>query len=338
MKFSIIVPVYNVEQFLSKCLDSVINQQFSDYEIVAVNDGSTDSSQKILEEYARKTKRLRIFNQENKGLGGARNTGIYEAVGDYLLLLDSDDYLEDNALEKIGEYLDRYNLDILAFDCNKVDMEGKLLEKVTVTEFEEIFTKLTQKQFVVFEPTACTKVYRRNLFIDNDINFPEKLWYEDLATIFKLVPFAKKIGYLKQAYYNYVQQPNSITHSVNTKRMMEIMDAVNIELDFYKNRGLFKEYYKELEWNCVLHALYYSSFRLLTCGYHVKEMEKLHRYCKSNFPNMEKNDYVLQRKGNKYLMDLVLKKRFLNFYVRTGFMIKCVKIIKSIVPLKKWRG
>ena len=99
MKYSIIVPVYNVEQFLETCIESILHQNFIDYEIIAVNDGSTDGSKEILEDYLKKTERLKVIHQRNKGLGGARNTGIQTATGDYLLLLDSDDYLEMNALE-----------------------------------------------------------------------------------------------------------------------------------------------------------------------------------------------------------------------------------------------
>ena len=216
MKYSIIVPVYNVEQFLETCIESILHQNFIDYEIIAVNDGSTDGSKEILEDYLKKTERLKVIHQRNKGLGGARNTGIQTATGDYLLLLDSDDYLEMNALETLATYLDKYNLDILAFDCNKVDIEGNIIETISVIDYKEKYTPLTQKQFLFFEPTACTKVYKRTLFTQNKIRFPERLWYEDLATVFRLVPYAKRIGYLKESCYNYVQQPNSITHSFHS--------------------------------------------------------------------------------------------------------------------------
>lgn len=338
MKFSIIIPVYNVEQFLAKCLDSVLGQSFDDFEVIAVNDGSTDNSKQILEKYTSKSRKLKVINQINKGLGGARNTGIKEAAGEYLLLLDSDDYLEVNTLQLLGEFLEQYQLDILAFDCNKVDLNGNLIERITITDYQEKYTELSRKQFMLFEPTACTKVYKRRLFVDNGIMFPERLWYEDLATVFRIVPYANKIGYLKEACYNYVQQPNSITHSVNTKRMMEIMDAVDTEVNFYKKMGLFEAYYKELEWQCVLHVLYYSSYRLLTCGFNIGKMRKLYQYSEKNFPSFKKNEYVLRRKKTKALMNLVINKRILCFYLHTGFVIRCVSIIKKIIPLKKWRS
>ena len=108
MRFSVIIPVYNVEKFIGKCLDSVFKQTYSDYEIVAVNDGSTDSSLKILENYQINNPKLKIISQKNKGLGGARNTGISNAKGEFLIFLDSDDYIATNMLETLDYYLSEY--------------------------------------------------------------------------------------------------------------------------------------------------------------------------------------------------------------------------------------
>lgn len=335
MKFSIIVPVYNVERFLEKCLDSILNQDYSDYEIVAVNDGSQDNSANILERYKEKTDKLQVIYQENKGLGGARNTGIKNAKGEYLFFLDSDDYIDMYTLSTLTKYLEINNLDILAFDCMRVDENGNVFETVSVNEYKQEYTLLSKKEFLLFEPTSCTKIYRRELFVNNGIEFPERLWYEDLATIYKTVPFAKNIGYLKKAFYYYVQQSNSITHSVNTIRMLEIIKAFESEVHFYKQNNLFEKYYAELEWNCALHVLYYSAYRLLTCGYNKKEMQELYKYSKSLFPNIESNIYVLRKKKSRDLMELVMNRRYFLFYLKTGFMIKCVRVLKPIVKLVK---
>lgn len=192
MMFSVIIPVYNVEKYITKCLKSILNQTYSDYEIIIVNDGSTDSSIKILEKYQSYISNLKIINQQNRGLGGARNTGIRYARGDYLVFLDSDDYVAQNMLETIDMYLKKYNLDIIAFDCIQVDTEGNILQNITNDEYKNYYTDLTKQQYLLLEPTSCTKVYKRTLYTTFNIYFPEKLWYEDLATIFKLVKNAKK--------------------------------------------------------------------------------------------------------------------------------------------------
>ena len=337
MKFSVIVPVYNVERFLPKCLDSVLAQDFCDYEIVAVDDGSKDGSGQILHHYLEKTNRLRIIHQENKGLGGARNTGIDAAQGDYLLLLDSDDTIEPNTLTVLAEYLDRYDLDILAFDCLRVNEDGSVIERVTTPDYTEKYTPLTGKKFLLLEPTGCTKVYRRSLFVDNMIRFPEKLWYEDLATVFRLAPFTDKVGYLKEPLYLYVQQSGSITHSTNTSRMMEITTAFNMEIDFYKKIGAFETYRAELEWNCALHVMYYSAFRLLGCGYHHKQMHQLFSYSYALFPDIEKNEYVLRKAPLRYLMSEVMEGKLFRFYWKVNVIPNIVQLIKTVTHWDRWK-
>lgn len=337
VKFSVIVPVYNVERFLAKCLDSILLQDYDDYEIVAVNDGSTDNSARILEEYAQKTDKLRVVHQQNRGLGGARNTGIAHAEGEYLFLLDSDDYIAPHALRHIVEYLDRFHLDVLAFDWQKVDEQGNYLERATMQEYEEQFTLLPAKQLLLFEPTGCTKVYRRELFVQNGIVYPERLWYEDLATTFKVAPFLTAFGYLKEPLYYYVQQPQSITHSRNTERMMEIITAMDSEIAFYRERGLLEEYSRKLEWNCFLHCVYYSAFRVLMCGYRPGQMETLWKYCKSQFPKMEENEYIRKYKEQRYMMDTVLQKKWWLFYWKNNLRVRCVEKVYGILRVLRLR-
>ena len=335
MKFSVIVPVYNVEKFLAKCLDSILQQTYQDYEIVAVNDGSTDSSVKILKQYQEKSTKVRVITQKNKGLGGARNTGIQNAQGEFLVFLDSDDYIENNMLEILAQYLEKYKLDILAFDCNLVNLYGEILQRATFSGSKDKYTSLTQQEFLLLEPTSCTKVYRRTLYIEHNIKFPERLWYEDLATVFKLAPFAKNIGYLKLALYCYVQQDGSITHSTNTKRMMEIETAFNSNVEYFKKQGFWEKFQDELEWNAILHVLYYSAFRLLGCGYHKKNMEDLLIYIESIFPNWKENKYLSDQKKKRYLMDLIVDHKYYKFYLKTGFWNKYVTPI--IAKMKNGR-
>lgn len=332
MRFSIIIPVYNVEKFLKKCLDSAFKQTFSDYEVVAVNDGSTDSSMKILKEYQIENPRLRIIDQENKGLGGARNTGIKSAKGEFLVFLDSDDYISANMLETLDYYLNKYELDILAFDCTLVNEKGDVLQVATNKEYTEHYTSLTDRQFLLLEPTSCVKIYKRLLYVAYDIYFPERLWYEDLATVFKLMPHARSIGYLKEPFYFYVQQSASITHSSNTNRMMEIQTALKSNIEYFKQIELWEKYYPELEWNATLHGIYYSALRLFGCGYNKKKMKQLYRFVDEYFPSWRKNKYLEERINTRYLMNEVVHRKYLAIYLKTGF---CMKYFK---PLYTWVG
>lgn len=331
MQFSIIIPVYNTEKYLTKCLESVLKQNFEDYEILVVNDGSTDSSKDILKEFQRKNSKIKIFNQLNRGLGGARNTGIVNAQGEYLLFLDSDDYLAENAIYILDKYIRRNNPDILAFDCNLTDVNDNIIQRATVKEYNSKYTMLTSQQFLMLEPTSCTKIFKKMLFIDYNILFPEKLWYEDLATVFRIAPLTEKIGYLKEPLYYYVQHEKSITHSANIKRMMEIKTAFDINIEYYKQNNYMDMYYKELEWNCVLHVLYYSAFRLFCNGYHEKEMKQLFDYVGMNFPEWKKNKYLLNRKTAYDMMEKVIGKHFISFYLKTGFSIKYINWVINML-------
>ena len=332
MKFSIVVPVYNVEKFLEKCLDSIIAQDFNDYEIIAVNDGSTDSSLEILNSYSKKTDKIKVISQSNKGLGGARNTAIENACGDILVFVDSDDFIPQEMLSTLSVYFEKYELDILSYDLTAVySMDFPVTKsKYSADEFV-IFDK---KDFLIAEPTACAKAYRRSLYIDNNIRFPEHLWYEDLATVYRLVPFADKIGYLKKPLYYYVQQPDSITHSANTTRMMEITTAFNIVQSYFKEIGCFDEYYSELEWLCVKHVLYYSAHRFLTKGYYYKQMNALYEFVSSNFPDFKNNKYVNENTPSIYYMDWIVSKQFFRFYAKECLKVKFAKRLRKVFPKK----
>lgn len=336
MRFSIVIPVYNMERFLAKCLDSALNQSFADYEIVVVNDGSTDSSRKILSQYETTSAKIKVIDQENKGLGGARNTGIQHATGEILVFLDSDDYIPSNMLEEIDSYLQEYNLDILAFDCNMVNTSGKILQVATAADISNEYTTLSKKQFLLLEPTACLKVYRRSLYTAHAILFPERLWYEDLATVLKLVPHANRLGYLKKPLYYYVQHEASITHSQNTTRMLEIITAFDSTLQYYKTHGLLTEFHNELEWNCILHVLYYSAFRFFGYDYDRDDMEKAYQYVKNVFPEWEKNKYLAQKGNTRYLMSLVIHHQYFRFFLKTGFFLRYISPV--LVRIQKIRG
>ncbi|MDO4622105.1 MAG: glycosyltransferase family 2 protein [Eubacteriales bacterium] len=316
MVFSVIVPIYNVEQYLDKCLNSILEQTFADYEVIAIDDGATDGSLEILKKYKERDKRVKIIRQENKGLGGARNSGINSAQGDYLFFLDSDDYIPSNALQKLYDCIAVNNVDILAFDSTRVAENGKVIEQST-KPYNSGFTELTKKELMLFEPSFCFKLYKRKLFQSTQIRFPEHLWYEDLATFYRLIPSAEKIGYLKENLYYYVQQGGSITHSLNRNRMQEIMTAYDITLQFYVLNGYFDEFRDELEWLCALHVLYYSAFRIFSCGYYPNEMKTLWNYADSKFSDIQNSIMIMEKAEKTYHMRYVLRKQYLRFYYKT---------------------
>lgn len=312
--FSIIIPVYNTERFIKKCLDSVLQQTYTAYEVIVVNDGTTDASGEISESYSKKYNQIRVITQENKGLGGARNTGIDAAEGDYLVFLDSDDYIREDMLEVLHRALKEGYPDVVAFDAYMVDMSGAIHGRCSIQTYPSSRANLSAKDLLMMEPTSCFKIYRRQLFQENRIYFPERLWYEDFATIPRVALHIQKMTYIKEPLYFYVQNPDSITHSKYSERMLEITRAFDCVLKYYKDKEKFEDYYQELEWNCFLHVLYYSSFRLLHSSYRIKEMRSLEHYCTNLFTGYSHNIYVEQMKDDRYLMAEVVQRRYWRFY------------------------
>lgn len=261
-KLSIIVPVYNVEKYLSKCLDSILYPDLTDYEIIVVNDGSTDSSPEIAAEYERKHESLvRLISTPNGGLGAARDVGIRASAGDFLVFLDSDDYLAPNAVPEMLDAL-KDDFDICLYDLVSVNEDGLEIGRIRGNGGLGSFSLEECPELLTESPCACNKIFRRELFTETDIAFPSRVWYEDLRTVPKLYPGAKKIVYFGKAWYMYLQRSGSITNSADAQRNLEIIDAVDDLTAYYREHGLFDKYREQLEYIAFHHAFLASATRV----------------------------------------------------------------------------
>ncbi len=246
VKVSLIIPVYNVEDYLEKCLDSVLTQTLKEIEIIIVNDGSTDGSLSICKKYTKKDKRVKLITQQNKGLGGARNTGIINADGDFIFLLDSDDYIKNNTIEDTYNFAIKNNLDLVVFNYDKVDKNNKKL--VSPKFGEGIFTKNEAFKKILSlktSPQAWNKLYKRNLFTDNSILYPEKFLHEDLPVTYKLFWHANKIGYLNESYYFWLVRNGSITQNFTYKHINDIATALLETKKFLNDNKIYEIYENE---------------------------------------------------------------------------------------------
>jgi len=231
-KLSIVIPVYNVEKYIRNCLDSVIYEDIEDYEIIVVNDGSTDSSPAICDEYASRFPSLiKYISTENGGLGAARNNGLAIAKGEFVCFLDSDDYLCPNAVQEIMDML-QDDIDAYVFDMIPVTESGVKIGYAAGSDRQGTFTLDEYPEFLFCPPNACNKIWRRKFFEENKILFPGRLWFEDLYTIPKLYIHAKKFLYVEKPWYMYLQRSESITRSTNLKRNLEMITAVNQVIDY----------------------------------------------------------------------------------------------------------
>ncbi len=249
-KISVIVPVYNVEKYLKECLDSIINQTLSDIEIICVNDGSTDNSLKILEEYALKDKRIKIINKENGGLSSARNAGLDVAKGKYLHFVDSDDYLDLKCYEKLYNKIIEFDADFCQFGYLYVDNNKNVLNKTDFSEFFKdknqcgVFNCTYEVQFPFSRSWGAPfRLYNREYFIKNVKEFPVGRWYEDVSTGITGALCAKKIICLEEYLYYYRKTPSSIMRSTSlNKKCFDILEAIKDVESMLKEMNLFNEF------------------------------------------------------------------------------------------------
>lgn len=215
-KVSVIVPVYNVEKYLKRCLDSLINQTLSDIDIICINDGSKDSSLQILEQYAQKDSRIVIYNQENSGLSVARNTGLEHASGEYIGFVDSDDWVDLDFYEKLYNSAKNNNADIAVADFirehpNKKPKRLKLKEEKIYTTPEDKFMICKVHR----EGCVWNKIYRTEFIHSINLKFVPKMYYEDRDFTIRSLYFSKKLVTTPNTYYRYFVNPKSI---VNKRR------------------------------------------------------------------------------------------------------------------------
>lgn len=219
MKYSIIIPVYNVEKYIRKCLESIYNQTYNNYEVIIINDGSKDNSKLIIEEYVKKDNRFKNYNKDNGGLSDARNYGLKYVRGDYILFVDADDYIDINLLKKLS-YYDEY--DIIKFKINVISSNYKLVrkEKTLCNSKEVSCNELFDIEFC--EP-AWTYAYKTSFFKDNNFKYAKGKIHEDFGLTPLCLVNAKQIYYLDYYGYNYVIRNNSIMNSTNIKKRIEDM-------------------------------------------------------------------------------------------------------------------
>ena len=297
MKFSVVIPVYNVKDYLHRCVDSVLAQSFDDYEILLVDDGSTDgASPAICDDYGAKYPDLiRVIHQENGGLGAARNTGIDAAKGDYLIFLDSDDYLLPGLLETASARLNQTACDILDFGFQVVDESGHVREThAGELPSDRPLTLQEHPQMLLVLPAAWRRVYKRELFLRSGVRYPSRVWYEDIRTTLKLFALADSVVSVDQPFYAYVVREGSITRNSNVTRNVEILEAFDDLREWFSSHGLWERYYQEFSRLAVDHILLAASVRVLRADPENELLDRFQAYMAEQFPDYMKNPYLAQ--------------------------------------------
>lgn len=224
---TVVIPVYNVEKYLKRCIDSILIQEWKNYDILLVDDGSTDNSPQICEDYAKAYDIISVIHKENGGLSEARNTGISNAEGEYVYFLDSDDWIEPNTFSDLAEVIESDQYDIISFNPEFVKSEHDIIKSDSKRT-----KRLTGKEALIdmfsygfITGFATDKIYRKALFTKNTIQFPVGKYYEDLGTNYKLFLAAKKVYATNQKYYHYlIDNPDAITQSWNEKKLRDMFE------------------------------------------------------------------------------------------------------------------
>ncbi|PJJ64866.1 glycosyltransferase family 2 protein [Chryseobacterium geocarposphaerae] len=254
-KISIIVPVYNVENYLAKCLDSLVNQTYQNIEILVVNDGSTDDSGKIINDFSVKfPEKIKSFYKKNGGLSDARNVGIDKATGDYIGFVDSDDYVLETMFEEMLSLAEKHSAEMVICNIQKVDERGNVIQKLT--QIPNMPEKIDlETHFSVFSDIsyfACNKLFKKELFETK--RFKQGISFEDIQLIPQLLLECKTIAQTQHFHYQYLERQNSISKT-HTEKGLDILQAVeDVEVAFEKS--IYSHKRKELKNFHILEGIY----------------------------------------------------------------------------------
>lgn len=310
MKVSVIVPVYNVEKYLRKCLGSLVSQTLQDIEIIVVNDGSGDHSQEIIDEFSEKyPEKIRSFTKENGGLSDARNYGLDRATGDFIGFVDSDDYVTATMFGEMYDLAKKYNAEMVVCNLQKVDEQGNVTQKLTqIPNMPEIID--LRNNFTVFSDLsyfACNKIFRKELF--EEVRFKKGIHFEDIQLIPQLLLKCTTIAQTQNYHYQYLERTDSITKT-HTAKGLDILNAVqDVENAFYNSK--YSDRRNALKGFQILEGIYtflaYLAF--------VKDVELFYKMSRDLKNFMKERDIsiteiMLYRRFNKnYLLSLPLKKK-----------------------------
>ena len=328
-KVSIIVPVYNVEKYLAKCLDSLVNQTLEDVEIIVVDDGSKDNSQQIIDEFQTKyPDKIKSFVKKNGGLSDARNFGLDRARGEYIGFVDSDDYVTAEMFEEMYSLAQKYDAEMVICNLQKVDENGKILQKLTQVPNmpEKIDLAKNLSVFSDLGYFACNKLFRRELFENK--RFKKGVHFEDIQLVPQLLLSCKTLAQTQNYHYQYLERQDSITKT-HTEKGLDLLKAVKDVEEAFKASQYSNEK-QALKGFWIMEAVYsylaYLAF-VKDDNLYQKMSTELRKFIKERKISLiEILNY--ERFGKNYLVSLPIKKKvyYLLYFLRQEWLLR--KILK----------
>lgn len=288
---SIIIPVFNTEKYLRQCIDSACQQTFKDIEILIIDDASTDNSLSIIREYQSLDPRIGVIVfQQNRGSGAARNAALEKASARYIMFLDSDDWLELDAVEQLHKKVSQQNFEMVMFGyvwqsawdtAGHGNRQNRIIKTPVLEDDEPNFFRYMMQQRKGLSFMAWQFIYERNALLKTQLLFPEGIYFEDVTFVSKAAYLFKHVGILKQGLYNYRYRPNSITQAVSKKKIRDWHQSLFLVKKFLEEQGIYPQYEKEYLIRYLQHAV---------CGSH---------YDYLRLPQQERDETL-----DKYMQDL----------------------------------
>lgn len=313
-KVTAIVPIYNVEKYLERCVDSILLQTYKNIEVILVNDGSTDNSLQYCNKYKNQDNRVIIIDKQNGGLSDARNAGLKQATGDYVCFIDSDDFILPTMIEMMVKQLIEDQADICVCDMEylydngtKTFASGGAIEKTSIKEMPSL---------IRINNSACNKLFKTEMF--SDVKFPVGKFYEDLATIPILIYKAKCVTKVHEPFYVYFQRSGSIAHTAS-KKIFEIYEAIHDCIRYVENHGNENAIIEELYHLYILHGLDLTTLRIkdfddqsIVPEYLIENMENLKKY----YPNYQHDSVIKDYPWKKKLIFKLLEYKKVKLVMR----------------------
>lgn len=346
---SVIIPIYNAEKFLNKCLNSIINQTYENLEIICINDGSTDNSLKILKKFSKRDCRIKVFTTDNYGQGSARNLGLNNASGDYISFIDADDWIRKDTYELLYSKINKFDLDLLFFRMiNFIESTGEFIEtelynySSLIDNFESnIPFSSSNIGDLLFNIAVCpvSKLYKKSFLDKNNIRFPENIIFEDNIFFYETFLKANSISYVDEQLYFRRRHDNSVTQNIN-KKSFDIVLATNKMLLLFKDNNWYDEY---------KYGLINHSFSMILEWFFKANIiisEDFYQFIKNNFLgfNNLKSDFLMylhekNRKtfnaflSNDYYLDFISEYNYNNINYDCITSVDFNYMITVIIPI-----
>ena len=311
MQLSIIIPVYNVEKYIGRCLESLVTQLVEGCEVIIINDGSKDSSGDILDSYAEKYSQIQVFHIPNGGVSNARNLALEKACGEFVWFIDSDDYVEETAVQRVLGAIEKYQTaDLFIYDAIVVNEKNERTKDLTCNvACGKPLESTSNRELILANTSLWNRIYRRDVITKEGLMFETNITIaEDLLFNYQYLLACRNIYYLNETVYFYVERKNSAMSGAGKNR--DVQKVFEILLEYYKEKGVYQTFQEEIEYLVIYHYFLVTSVRILRCGLGREECSKVQDWFQQqNIRVSFKNSYVGNMKKSHKLLIVLLKLR-----------------------------